>query len=48
MDNMPNDYLIEIINPIDPKGQKVQAIIPHTLILNYYKYILSDLKIFAQ
>jgi|ERR1022692_180769 hypothetical protein len=38
MDNMPNDYLIEIINPIDPKGQKVQAIIPHTLILNYYKY----------
>ena len=35
---MSNDYFIEIINPADPKGDKVRGTIPHRLILNYYKY----------
>src|SRR6266516_2865758 len=35
---MPNDYLIEIINPNNLKGPKTIAKIPYRVILNYYKY----------
>jgi hypothetical protein len=35
---MPNNFLIDIINPDNPSGAKETAIIPHWLILNYFKY----------
>ena len=35
---MSHDYFTEIINPSDPSGPKVKAVIPHRLILRYYKY----------
>lgn len=35
---MSKDYFTEIINPLDPKGPKIQATIPARLILNYYKF----------
>jgi len=34
----PNNYSMQIINPRDPDGPKIEAVIPHRLILNYYKY----------
>jgi len=33
-----HDYTVEIINPDNPTGPRVQGTIPHRLILNYYKY----------
>ena len=35
---MSYDYFTEIINPSDPSGPEVKAVIPHRLILRYYKY----------
>jgi|DewCreStandDraft_4_1066084.scaffolds.fasta_scaffold121423_2 hypothetical protein len=35
---MSHDYFQPIINPTDPKGEKVKAVLPHRLILMYYKY----------
>src|SRR5690242_11197306 len=35
---MPQNFCIDVLDPNDPMGPKVQAIIPHRLILNYYKY----------
>src|SRR5437879_6567722 len=32
------DYFLRIINPTDPSGEKVQAIIPYDLISKYYKF----------
>jgi len=34
----PKNYSIQVINPDDPDGLKIEAIIPHRLILHYYKY----------
>jgi hypothetical protein len=34
----PNDFFVNVIDPNDPAGQKVQAIIPHRLILRYYRF----------
>jgi hypothetical protein len=36
---MGNDYHIQVINPTDPTGSKITAIIPYRLILHYYKYL---------
>jgi hypothetical protein len=33
-----SDYFQAIINPNDPDGPSVQAVLPYRLILNYYKY----------
>src|SRR5688500_3810263 len=33
-----NDYLQPILNPDDPGGVSVNAVIPYELILRYYKY----------
>jgi hypothetical protein len=33
-----NNFILPIINPADPPGPKVEAVFPHRLILNYYKY----------
>jgi len=35
---MSHDYSQEIINPEDPTGPKIEAVIPYRLILRYYKY----------
>jgi len=35
---MAHDFCIDIMNPDNPDGPKIQATIPHRLILNYYKY----------
>jgi hypothetical protein len=34
---MSKDYLQPIINPTDPTGEKIHAVLPHPLILVYYK-----------
>jgi hypothetical protein len=36
---MPTNYIIQIVNPINPTGPKGEAIISHGLILNYYKFV---------
>lgn len=33
-----NNYMQDIIDPNNPRGPKVKAIIPHWLILKYYKF----------
>jgi hypothetical protein len=35
---MPTNFCIQIVNPDDIGGPKIEAIIPHSLILNCYKY----------
>ena len=35
---MSNDYFQPIINPTDPAAEKIQAVLPYSLILRYYKY----------
>lgn len=35
---MPKNFSIKIINPNEPNGQKIEAVIPHGLILNCYKF----------
>jgi len=35
---MASDFCIDIIDPNNPTGSKIQAVIPHRLILRYYKY----------
>src|SRR5438132_894982 len=35
---MAKDFFTKIINPDDPKGPRVDAVIPYRLILTYYKY----------
>lgn len=33
-----NDFLIPILNPLDPGGPRINAVLPHRLILKYYKF----------
>src|SRR2546423_1675427 len=35
---MSHDYFTEIINPNDPLGTRIPAMIPYRLILKYYKF----------
>ncbi len=35
---MNNNYFQPIVNPNDPKGPQIQAILPYSLILEYYKF----------
>jgi hypothetical protein len=35
---MSNDYFQPILNPADPKGEKIQAVLPYRLILRFYKF----------
>lgn len=35
---MSNDYFHPIVDPINPAGERIQAVLPYQLILRYYKY----------
>jgi len=35
---MPNNYSLQVLDPANPQGPRVAAIIPHRLIMYWYKF----------